>query len=137
MLMLELMYFPEELIDVAEFNAPVKNAVGKAEMQMAKQLIERMTSEWKPEQYTDLYHEVLELVDIDGRLAGINTAILSRTGGNQGIGFVGAREPGPLYYGTSYFRWKGHPRLPWCEDSDPDAGVSHAIKTLRTDRCAN
>jgi hypothetical protein len=38
MLMLELMYFPDELIDVAEYNAPVKNAVGKAEMQMAKQL---------------------------------------------------------------------------------------------------
>ena len=29
-------------------------------MQMAKQLIESMTSEWKPEQYTDEYHEALE-----------------------------------------------------------------------------
>jgi serine protease Do len=28
------------------------------------------------------------LVDVDGRLVGINTAILSRTGGNQGIGFA-------------------------------------------------
>lgn len=28
------------------------------------------------------------LVDAEGRLAGINTAILSRTGGNQGIGFA-------------------------------------------------
>ena len=28
------------------------------------------------------------LVDIDGRLLGINTAIFSRTGGNQGIGFA-------------------------------------------------
>lgn len=28
------------------------------------------------------------LVDADGRLVGINTAILSRTGGNQGIGFA-------------------------------------------------
>ncbi|MCP5515765.1 MAG: DegQ family serine endoprotease [Verrucomicrobiales bacterium] len=28
------------------------------------------------------------LVDIEGRLIGINTAILSRTGGNQGIGFA-------------------------------------------------
>jgi serine protease Do len=28
------------------------------------------------------------LVDIDGRLVGINTAILSRSGGNQGIGFA-------------------------------------------------
>src|SRR6516164_6617825 len=29
-----------------------------------------------------------ELVDTDGRLIGINTAILSRSGGNQGIGFA-------------------------------------------------
>src|SRR5439155_8687079 len=29
-----------------------------------------------------------DLVDADGRLIGINTAILSRSGGNQGIGFA-------------------------------------------------
>ena len=28
------------------------------------------------------------LVDIDGRLIGINTAILSRSGGSQGVGFA-------------------------------------------------
>ena len=62
MLMLELMYFPDELIDAAESKAPVETALGKAEMQMAKQLIQSMTSEWKPEQYTDQYHEVLEKI---------------------------------------------------------------------------
>jgi DNA end-binding protein Ku len=59
-LMLELMHFPEELLDASEFKEPVEKAVGKAEMQMAKQLIESMTSEWKPEQYTDEYHKALE-----------------------------------------------------------------------------
>jgi DNA end-binding protein Ku len=59
-LMLELMHFPEELLDASEFKAPTEKAVGKAEMQMAKQLIQSMTSEWKPEQYTDEYHEALE-----------------------------------------------------------------------------
>jgi DNA end-binding protein Ku len=59
-LVLELMHFPEELLDASEFKAPVEKAVGKAEMQMAKQLIQSMTSEWKPEQYTDEYHEALE-----------------------------------------------------------------------------
>jgi DNA end-binding protein Ku len=29
-------------------------------MQTAKQLIESMTQEWKPEQYDDDYHEALE-----------------------------------------------------------------------------
>ncbi|HEV3211536.1 MAG TPA: Ku protein [Chthoniobacterales bacterium] len=59
-LILELMHFPEELLDTSEFKAPVEKAVSKAEMQMAKQLIQSMTSEWKPEQYTDQYHEALE-----------------------------------------------------------------------------
>lgn len=59
-LMLELMHFPKELIDVSEFNAPVEKPIGKAEMQMAKQLIESMTTDWEPEQYNDEYHEALE-----------------------------------------------------------------------------
>jgi DNA end-binding protein Ku len=59
-LMLELMHFPEELLDASEFKEPVEKTVGKAEMQMAKQLIESMTSAWKPEQYTDEYHKALE-----------------------------------------------------------------------------
>lgn len=59
-LMLELMHFPKELIPVEEFNEPAEKTVGKAEMQMAKQLIESMTQEWEPEQYNDEYHEALE-----------------------------------------------------------------------------
>jgi DNA end-binding protein Ku len=59
-LMLELMHFPEELLDPSEFKGPTENPVGKAELQMAKQLIESMSSEWKPEQYTDEYHKALE-----------------------------------------------------------------------------
>lgn len=61
-LMLELMHFPEELLDASEFKAPVEKATGKSELQMAKQLIQSMTSEWKPEQYTDQYHEALEKI---------------------------------------------------------------------------
>jgi DNA end-binding protein Ku len=59
-LMLELMHFPKELIDVSEFNEPAEKTIGKAEMQMAKQLIESMTTDWQPEQYNDEYHEALE-----------------------------------------------------------------------------
>lgn len=59
-LMLELMHFPKELIDVSEFKEPMEKAVGKAEMQMAKQLIESMTTDWQPELYDDEYHEALE-----------------------------------------------------------------------------
>ena len=61
-LMLELMHFPEEILDASEFKEPAEKAVGKAEMQMAKQLIQSMSSEWNPEQYTDQYHQVLEKI---------------------------------------------------------------------------
>lgn len=59
-LMLELMHFPKELIDVYEFKQPAEKTVAKAEMQMAKQLIGSMTTEWEPDQYNDDYHEALE-----------------------------------------------------------------------------
>jgi DNA end-binding protein Ku len=61
-LMLELMHFPEEILDASEFKEPAEKAVGKAEMQMAKQLIQSMSSEWNPEQYTDQYHQALEKI---------------------------------------------------------------------------
>lgn len=59
-LMLELMHFPKELVPVEDFNAPAEKAVGKAEMQMAKQLIGSMTSDWDPDQYNDEYRDALE-----------------------------------------------------------------------------
>ncbi len=59
-LILELMHFPDELVDVEEFKEPKEKAVGKAEMQMAEQLIDSMTSDWKPEEYTDEYRDALE-----------------------------------------------------------------------------
>jgi DNA end-binding protein Ku len=63
-LMLELMHFPEELMDVADFKAPVAKAVSKPEMNMASQLIKSMSVKWNPEAYHDDYHETLEkLVD--------------------------------------------------------------------------
>jgi DNA end-binding protein Ku len=59
-LMLELMHFPRELVDVSEFDKPGEKTISKAEMQMARQLIASMTTEWHPEEYTDEYHEALE-----------------------------------------------------------------------------
>jgi DNA end-binding protein Ku len=59
-LILELMHFPSDLIDVSEFKVPAQKSVSKAEMQMAEQLIESMTTEWRPEEYTDDYRNALE-----------------------------------------------------------------------------
>ena len=63
-LVLELMHFPEELLDASEIKAPANKPIRKAEMQMAKQLIESLTSKWEPERYSDSYHKALEkLID--------------------------------------------------------------------------
>lgn len=59
-LMLELMHFPGELIDVEEFKEPAERKVAAPEMRMAGQLIDSMSVPWRPEEYTDDYHEALE-----------------------------------------------------------------------------
>jgi Ku protein, prokaryotic len=61
-LILELMHFPGELIDVREFKEPKEPRIGKAEMRMAEQLIESMSSPWKPEDYSDDYKDALEKI---------------------------------------------------------------------------
>jgi DNA end-binding protein Ku len=61
-LMLEIMHFPEELIDVSQFHSPRAQAPAKAEMNMAKQLIDSMSQKWDPTAYHDEYHEMLEKV---------------------------------------------------------------------------
>jgi DNA end-binding protein Ku len=59
-LILELMHFPEELLNTSEFKTPAVKSIRKNEMQMAKQLIESMSSEWDPSQYSAEYHHALE-----------------------------------------------------------------------------
>jgi DNA end-binding protein Ku len=59
-LILELMHFPDELIDASQFKAPTLKSVGKSEMRMALQLVESMATGWKPEEYTDDYREALK-----------------------------------------------------------------------------
>ena len=61
-LMLELMHFASELIDAQEFKLPKTTATGKKELQMAKSLIDSMSTEWKPDEYVDEYRQALEKV---------------------------------------------------------------------------
>jgi DNA end-binding protein Ku len=61
-LMLELMHFESELIDMNEFKLPEGTDAGKKELQMAQALIESMSDEWKPEEYVDEYRSALEKV---------------------------------------------------------------------------
>ncbi len=47
-LILELMHFAEELADPTKLHVPRKMEAGKREMDMAKALIQSMSSEWNP-----------------------------------------------------------------------------------------
>ena len=58
-LVLELMHFADELADSEKLHLPRKMEVGKREMNMAKSLIDSMTSKWEPEKYKDDYREAL------------------------------------------------------------------------------
>src|SRR6266511_3381157 len=58
-LALELMHFADELADPGKLHVPKKTGVGKREMNMAKSLIDSMSSKWNPEKYKDDYREAL------------------------------------------------------------------------------
>jgi DNA end-binding protein Ku len=58
-LVLELMHFADELADPGKLHIPKKIEVGKREMNMAKSLIDSMSSKWNPEKYKDDYREAL------------------------------------------------------------------------------
>ena len=58
-LVLELMHFADELADPETLHVPKKTEVGKREINMAKSLIDSMSSKWNPEKYKDDYREAL------------------------------------------------------------------------------
>ena len=58
-LVLTMMRFSDELIDLKEFSFPGKVDVRPAELKMAQQLIGNLVSDWKPEKYADEYKQNL------------------------------------------------------------------------------
>jgi DNA end-binding protein Ku len=58
-LVLELMHFADELADAGKLRVPKKVEVGKREINMAKSLIDSMSSKWNPSKYRDDYREAL------------------------------------------------------------------------------
>jgi DNA end-binding protein Ku len=60
-LALEKMFFANEIRDIKEVK-PKRATVGKAELQMAEELIDRFTGKFKPEQYKDTYTAALKKI---------------------------------------------------------------------------
>ena len=54
-MVLTLMRYAEELVDVGEYRFPTAKDVRKPELQMARTLVENLADRWDPSQYTDEY----------------------------------------------------------------------------------
>ncbi|MBB6186078.1 Ku protein [Rhodanobacter sp. MP7CTX1] len=70
-LMLMLLRYPQELVDVNDYKIPEgaasKHRISPKEMQMAEQLIDSMSSNWNPDDYRDEFRDRLRKV-IEKRL---------------------------------------------------------------------
>lgn len=58
-MVLTLMRYAEELVDVREYHFPPAKDMRKPELQMAVTLVENLADKWDPSQYTDEYRENL------------------------------------------------------------------------------
>jgi DNA end-binding protein Ku len=68
-LVLSTMRFATELVDVGSLTFPAEKKVRKQELDMARALVENLSSDWDPEKYTDDYRENLMRV-IKAKLKG-------------------------------------------------------------------
>ena len=75
-LMLMLLRYPQELVDVSDYKIPEGKSsdfrVSDKELKMAKQLIESMAGEWQPDEYQDEFRDRLQKV-IEKRIAAQDT----------------------------------------------------------------
>ena len=64
LIMLEQLRFHQEIRDWSEVKTPNNVKIGDKEIEMAKQLIEQLTTEFKPEKYKDSYiDELMKIID--------------------------------------------------------------------------
>src|SRR5438067_6846344 len=54
-IVLTVMRFADELVDVGQFDFPAPQGVRKPELDMAKPLVNSLAAEWDPSKYTDQY----------------------------------------------------------------------------------
>lgn len=63
-LVLELMHFPDEVLEPAGLDLPREEKLGKKEMDMAQSLVKTMSGKWNPGEYKDDYRDkLIELIE--------------------------------------------------------------------------
>jgi DNA end-binding protein Ku len=74
-LLLEIMRFADELVEPKSLDLPSDSSVRKAEMGMAKELIDQMSEKWHPDKYKDDYKSsLLNLIEDKIKHGGKSTA---------------------------------------------------------------
>ena len=73
-LVLTVMRFSDELVDTSQFNFPAAADVRRAELDMAKALVNSLAAEWDPSKYTDEYRENLLRI-IQGKVKGKDVSL--------------------------------------------------------------
>jgi DNA end-binding protein Ku len=68
-IVLTMMRFADELVDIAKFTLPTSKALRKAELDMATALVGNLAAEWDPSKYTDEYRDNLMRI-IQGKMKG-------------------------------------------------------------------
>jgi len=68
-LVLSVMRFEDELIDIKQFRFPAAGKPAKQELKMAQMLVENLAADWDPSQFTDQYKDNIMRV-IEGKLKG-------------------------------------------------------------------
>jgi DNA end-binding protein Ku len=68
-LVMEIMRYPDELVDSSSFTFPAADNVRDAELKMAEQLVSTLADSFQPEKYSDTYRENLMRI-IDAKLKG-------------------------------------------------------------------
>ena len=64
LLMMELMHFAQEIAPTDEIQVAAEKPVGSREKEMAKALLNQMTTDWEPERYKDEYADaVMKLIE--------------------------------------------------------------------------
>jgi len=58
-IVLTVMRFADELVDVKQFDLPSDSGIRKPELDMAKALVNNLAAAWDPEKYTDQYRDNL------------------------------------------------------------------------------
>jgi DNA end-binding protein Ku len=73
-IVLTVMRFADELVDISGFTFPAAADVRPAELEMAKALVNSLAAEWDPAKYTDQYRENLLRI-IQGKLKGVEVEL--------------------------------------------------------------